>query len=131
MAVEVKLASEAKKEFRTNEGIFSLMLGLLLAPVAWGAQQETLYTMVSWACQSGHFVVMHLVSLAAVLVALAGALVAWRNWDRLGRTEPGGEGGAAGRSRFLAASGVVSSLFFALVIVAQWIATFVLHPCMF
>ncbi|MCA1815305.1 MAG: hypothetical protein LC746_02645 [Acidobacteria bacterium] len=125
------MASEAKKEFRTNEGIFSLMLGLLLAPVAWGAQQQTLYTMVPWACQSGHFFVMHLVSIAAVAVALVGSLVAWRNWDRLGRGEPGEEGGAAGRSRFLAAAGVIASLFFALVICAQWIATFVLHPCMF
>lgn len=125
------MTTRAQRELRSNEGIFALLVGVLLAPLAWAGQQQTLYTMVSWACQSGHAVAMHLVSIAALAIASVGALVAWRNWTRAGRAEPDGEGGAEGRSRFLAVLGLTSSAFFFLVICAQWIATFVLHPCMF
>jgi hypothetical protein len=126
------LATEAHREFKQTGGNVALWAGLLLAPVAWGAQQGALYTMVPWACATGHAVVMHAVSVAAVLVAATGALVSWRNWTRAGRTESDDErGGARARSRFLAVSGLVASLFFIVVIIAQWSASFVLHPCMF
>jgi hypothetical protein len=132
LTFEGKLATEAKKEFRSNGGIFALWVGVLLAPVAWAAQQQALYTMVPWACQSGNFFALHAVTIAAVAVALSGALVAWRNWSRAGRARADDDrGGALARSRFFAVSGLVASLFFALVIVAQGIAAFVVHPCMF
>jgi hypothetical protein len=134
-ACEENLTTKAQGEFRSNEGIFALLVGVLLAPLAWAAQQQTLYTMVAWACQSGHAVVMHLVSIAALLLAALGALVAWRNWQRADRGQANDKdddrGGSLSRSRFLAVLGLTSSAFFFLVIGAQWIATFVLHPCMY
>jgi hypothetical protein len=126
------LTTKAQRQLRSNEGIFAQLVGVLLAPLAWAAQQQTLYTMVAWACQSGHAVVMHAVSIAALLLAAIGALVAWRNYARAGRGEPDDDrGGTLPRSRFLAALGLTSCAFFFLVICAQWIATFVLHPCMY
>jgi hypothetical protein len=126
------LTTKAQGEFRSNEGIFALWAGLLLAPVAWAAQQQALYTMVPWACVGGHGFALHAVSAAAVVVATIGALVAWRSWSRAGRAQSDDErGGALARSRFLASLGLASSAFFALVIIAQGIAAFVLHPCMF
>jgi hypothetical protein len=126
------LATESRTEFKSNEGVFALWVGVLLAPVAWAAQQQALYTMVPWACQTGHVSALHVVSLAAVVVAAIGALVAWRNWSRTGRAHSDDDrGGAISRSRFLAVLGLTASAFFALVIVAQGIAAFVLHPCMF
>jgi hypothetical protein len=126
------LATEANREFKQTGGNFALWAGLLVAPVAWGAQQGALYTMVPWACQTGHVVVLHAVSAAAVVVAAIGALVAWRSWSRAGREESDDDrGGARARSRFLAVLGVVASVFFIVVIIAQATASFVLHPCMF
>lgn len=126
-------AETANEEFKTNGAIFALWAGLLLAPVAWGAQQAALYAMVGWACQTGHFFVMHLVSVAAIILAAVGALISWRNWQRAGRGESDDDdsAGALARSRFLAVAGLVTGAFFALVIFAQWLASFVLHPCMF
>jgi hypothetical protein len=126
------LTTEAKREFRSNGGIFAQWAGLLVAPVAWAAQQQALYTMVPWACQTGNFFALHAVPLAAMLVALLGALVAWRTGSRAGREESDDDrGGAIARTRFFSVLGLVASLFFALVIAAQGIAAFVLHPCMF
>jgi hypothetical protein len=126
------LSAEVKEQFKTNGAIFSQWVGLLAAPVAWAAQQLTLYTMVPWACQTGHFFAMHLVSLAAILVAAFGALVARGNWGRAGREQSDDDrAGALPRSRFLSVAGLVASGFFALVIFAQWLAVVVIHPCMF
>jgi hypothetical protein len=126
------LSAKAKEQFETKGAIFALWAGLLAAPVAWAAQQLTLYTMVPWACQTGHFFAMHLVSAAAILVAAFGALVAQRSRQRAGR-EPADDdrAGALPRSRFLSVAGLVASGFFALVIFAQWLAVVVIHPCMF
>ncbi|MFL6230182.1 MAG: hypothetical protein ACJ741_15530 [Pyrinomonadaceae bacterium] len=126
------MATEANREFKSDAGIFAVWAGLLVAPAAWAAQQLALYTMVPWACQTGHFFALHLVTLAAMLVAAAGALVAWRNWTRAGREESSDDrGGALARTRFLSVLGLVESLFFVVVIAAQGLAAFILHPCMF
>lgn len=127
-----RLATEAKKEFKTNGGIFALWLGLLLPPIAWALQQSTLYTMVPWACQTGHFFALHLVSLTAFVAALLGAFVSRRNWERAGREQSDDDrGGALPRTRFMSVLGLSCGLFFALVIFAQWLAVVVVHPCMF
>jgi hypothetical protein len=126
------VATESRTELKSNAGVFALWVGVLLAPAAWAAQQQALYTMVPWACQTGHASALHAVSAAAVIVAAIGALVAWRNWARSGRAQSDDDrGGALSRSRFLAVLGLTASAFFALVIVAQGIAAFVLHPCMY
>ena len=125
------MTTEARQGLKSDAGIFAQWVGVLLAPVAWAAQMQALYTMVPWACQTGHRSALVLVSVAALAVALAGALVARRNWARAGRGEPVDEGGARGRSRFFAVAGLVSSAFFFLVVFAQGLATLILHPCMF
>jgi hypothetical protein len=73
---------------------------------------------------------LHLVSLGALLLALGGGAVAWREWRRAGSEWPGEGSGPLVRSRFMAVIGVLASAFFTLVIVAQWIAQLFLNPCM-
>jgi hypothetical protein len=127
------LANGATTELKSDGGVFALWVGVLLGPAAWAAQQQALYTMVPWACRTGHAAALHAVSVAAVIVAAIGALVARRNWSRAGGGEMDDDdrGGARARSRFLALLGLVASAFFALVIVAQGIASFIVRPCMF
>lgn len=125
------MTTTAHAGLKSDEAVFAQWVGVLAAPLAWGAQQLALYTMVPWACQTGHRVALILVSVAALVVSTCGALVARRNWGRVGRGEPNDEGGARGRSRFLAVAGLVSSAFFFLVVFAQGLATFIVHPCMF
>jgi hypothetical protein len=125
------LTTKAQQGLKSDGGIFAQWVGLLAAPLAWAAQMQALYTMVPWACQTGHRAALVAVSVGALAVATVGGLVARRNWARVGRGEPGDEGGARGRSRFLGVAGLVTSAFFFLVVVAQGLATFILHPCMF
>jgi hypothetical protein len=106
-----------------------LAAGMFLAPFAWGFQLITNYSLTPTACATGREWLLHLVSLAAVLAALGGTLIAWRTKTRLtsGSTEEG-DAREAGR-RFLALAGLVLSAFFVLVIVAEELPNWWLSAC--
>ena len=105
-----------------------LWAGLLLPPVAFLLNLELAYALVPVACTSGVLPV-HLVHLGSFLLALAGGVFAFRCWRAKGSTWPGEEGGRLARTRFMAGLGLLESALFALVIVAQWIPSFLLNPC--
>jgi TRAP-type C4-dicarboxylate transport system permease small subunit len=109
--------------------IKSLWFGLLVPPVAFLLNLELAYALVPAACAATNLLLVHLVHAACLLLAIGGGLVAWRTWKARGSEWPGEEGGRVARSRFMAGSGVVGSGLFALVILAQWIPSFVLNPC--
>jgi cytochrome c biogenesis factor len=109
--------------------IRALWAGVLLAPVAFLLNLELAYAVVPHACSSQNRLPVHLVHLVCLLIALVGGAFALRSWRSCGETWPGEEGGAVSRSRFMAGLGLLLSVLFALVIVAQWIPSFVLSPC--
>lgn len=107
-----------------------LWFAVLAGPVAWMLGLNAEYGLVRVACDKDSLLGLHMVSVATLLLALAGGLVSWREWKHAGREWPGEEGGPVGRSRFMAALGLMGSALFALTIVAQWVANLFLHPCM-
>src|ERR1051325_345753 len=107
----------------------ALWAGILAGPVAWLLQMQGGYTLVPWACANGHVFVLHLVTLVGLLIAAAGALIAWRDWRRFGKQWPKGKGGPHMRRRFMAVLGLLTSVMFFLVILAQGIPSFILKPC--
>jgi hypothetical protein len=107
----------------------ALWAGLLLAPAAFLLNLEVAYALVPTACSAGTRLLMHIAHLVCLIVAAAGALIARRSWRLTGEIWPGGAGGRLSRSRFMAGVGLLLSLFVVMVIVAQWIPSFVLSPC--
>ena|SRR5215213_5503869 len=107
----------------------ALWTGLLLAPTAFLLNLEVAYALVPTACSSRAPVLVHLVHLGCLALAVFGGLTAWRSWRGSGETWPGGAGGPISRTRFMAGLGLWTSALFALVIVAQWIPSFILDPC--
>jgi hypothetical protein len=107
----------------------ALWTGILAGPVAWLLQMQTGYALVPWACATGHVFVLHLVTLAGLLIAAAGALLAWRDWRRFGKQWPQARGGPQMRRRFMAVLGLLTSVMFFFVILAQGIPSFILNPC--
>jgi len=120
---------DSRTETPDARRIRALWFGLLAAPVAFLLNLEIAYALVPTACSSGTSLMVHLVHVLCLLLALAGGLVAWRIWNAAGVEWPGEQGGQIARTRFMAGSGVLGSALFALVILAQWIPTFVLSPC--
>jgi hypothetical protein len=109
--------------------IRALWTGLLLAPAAFLLNLEVAYAVVPRACSAQSRLLVHLVHIVCFLLAAAGALTAWRSWRAHGEIWPGEAGGRISRSRFMGGVGLLLSLFIVLVLVAQWIPSFMLSPC--
>lgn len=107
----------------------ALGAALFLPPTVLLANLEIAYALVPAACASRNAVGLHLVNVVSLGLAIAGGLVAWRSWKALGVGWPEEEGTPLARIRFIAGLAVLLSGICALVIVAQWIAVFLLDPC--
>jgi hypothetical protein len=107
----------------------ALWTGVLGAPAIWSLQFMLNYALAPWSCP-GRQIVLHLITLVALLLALMGAALCWRQWKRAGEVSPElDEGGLFGRRRFLGALGLLTCIMFATLIVAQGIPTFFFDPC--
>jgi hypothetical protein len=123
------MSIEAKENKALPGTLLGLWVGLFAGPVAFLLHLQVGYMLVPWACANGHRFVLYLTMLAALLIAAAGGLSAWRGWQRFGKQWPDGSGGAVPRSRFMAIMGIVLSVFFFITIIAQGIPNFILTPC--
>jgi nicotinamide riboside transporter PnuC len=123
-------ATESTEHLRTGRGIAVLWFAVLAGPLAWMLGLNAQYSLVRVACAKNNMLYLHAVSVLPLLLAASGGWVAWREWRRTGRAWPGEEGGTMARSRFMVALGLLGSALFTLAILAQWIASFFLNPCM-
>lgn len=121
---------EHAPRFQSRRGLYALGFALFAGPVAWSVGFSAAYPFVTVACDVRNSLPLHLIHALALLLTIAGSLVARREWNRAGREWPGEGGGVLDRSRFLAVLGLLGSALFALAILAQWVAVIVLHPCM-
>ena len=105
-----------------------LWTGLLLAPAACLLNLELGYMLVHPACLQNSRVSLHVLHALMVLLALGGWWAAHRG--RALASRPGGTpADVEGRSRFMGPLGMWTSELFVLVILAQAVPAFVLHPC--
>jgi hypothetical protein len=109
--------------------IRALWIGLLVPPTAFLFNLEVAYALVPTACSMRAAVLVHLVHLISLALAIFGGVVAWRTWQTSGAIWPAGEGGRTSRTQFMAGVGVLTALMFTVVILAQWIPSFILDPC--
>lgn len=134
-----RLASEREGEgreahvpdeyFESRRGIAALWFGMFAGPASWYIHLNASYALVRKICETGDVWLLHLTTLVTLLPALAGLVVAWRSWRRLGEPDSTVGGGALGRSRFMALGGIALSGFFVLVLLVAWIPDFVIQPC--
>ena len=123
------MREDAETYFVQRRGILVLWGGLLLGPVAWISHQQVSYLLVYWACGSGGMFVFHVLTILLLLLAGLGVYLAWTAWRHSG-PEWADEGGTVSdRSRFLALTGLLLNGLFSLVILAQWLPTLLVDPC--
>src|SRR5512138_1893020 len=83
----------------------ALWAAALGGPIAFLVNLQVSYTMVDWACNTGHDWALHLAHLVALALAAAASLLGFVLWRRVGRDWPDSGAGSASRSRLLAAVG--------------------------
>ena len=101
----------------------------LLPPLAALGDLQVAYMLVTPSCEAGTSLPLHAVHAVMFSLALIGGLCGWVAWRRVGTDGPHSDAGRVARTRFLAIVGMLSTILFTLVIIAQWIADFVLSPC--
>lgn len=108
-----------------------LWFGVLGPPVIWAARLMTAYALVPRSCEPGGLTAMNAVTLVALAGSLLAGFVAFRSWRGAGEAADGdGTAGLlAGRTRFLGFVGMLSSLLFSAVIVAEGLANLMVDPC--
>jgi hypothetical protein len=123
-------ASRTAERLRAPRGIALLWAAVLAGPLAWLLALNLQYALVRVACTGGTTLPLHLVTVVALAVAAGGLLVGWAEWRRMGETPDPEAGGVGPRSRFMCVVGMMTGAIFALAIVAQWLGTLFLNPCM-
>lgn len=111
----------------TRRDVVQLWTGILTGPVLWFAQQQICFVLVPWVCTHGGVIWLHLVTLVCLLGTCGAGLLAFtirRREQHEHDLTPGQQ-----RVHFMATLGVLSSLFFSALIVAQGIPNFVFDPC--
>jgi hypothetical protein len=107
----------------------AIWTGVLLPPLAFLFNLEVAYALVPTACTSRNVLLVHLVHLVSLVLAAFGGITALRYWRSSGAAWPGSAGGRLSRTQFMSGLGMLMGLLFTLVILAQWIPSFILDPC--
>lgn len=103
------------------------MFLVLTGPVIFGADLLIRYALVQHACSTGHHYVLHVVSLMALLIVLAAAWFAWRQYAEVtNATEEGGS--EPDRTHFVSLLAVLMDSGCALLIIANAVPAFILNP---
>ncbi len=116
-------------QFWKTGGAGVLWLGLLLGPFAWMLDLGFSYPLVQWECVAQETWPLHLLSILSALVAVAGVLTAAWCYRSLPRSAELDGPTPFDRSRFMAVAGVMLSIGFFLVVVANAVPRFLLGPC--
>lgn len=109
--------------------LLALWFGLLGPPLIWAARFGTSYALVPYACDRDAPALLQVVTLVALLATAGAGLTAWQAWRAAGRGRRLELGEPAGRTRFMALAGMLSSALFFLLIVAEGLALFFTDPC--
>ena len=107
----------------------ALWTGLLAGPIVWLISFQTLFALNPWTCIWTNKLTMYIVTIAALSISLAAALLAWRSWNQLGREVDPRGGDMLSRSRSMAFGGIMISSFSCLLIIAQSIPELILGAC--
>jgi hypothetical protein len=115
-------------EERPDTKLWLLWMGILGGPVAWACDEVIGYVATQHECSTGHRFLLHLLTIAALLVPGAGFLASWDSFQSPPSAEKATDI-AIHRRRFMAKAGMLMSVGFLLVIIATAIPKWILSPC--
>ena len=107
----------------------ALWVLVVAGPIIVAVEQQMNYVLVRQACSAQRNVALYVVTIVALLLMIATAMVAVSIWRRAGAEWPTEASDLANRIRFIAVLGILSSAISFLLIVAQGIATVHFDPC--
>jgi membrane protein YdbS with pleckstrin-like domain len=120
------MAMASEEQATTPKGLWMLVVA---APVIVALEMQINFVLVRQACSVHRNLALYAVTIVALVLTVASALVAVSIWRRSGANWPTEAPDLANRVRFIAVLGILSSAMSFLVILAQGIATILFDPC--
>jgi hypothetical protein len=105
-----------------------IWFALLVAPTLALADQSVAYATVGWACSHQQVVAVHVVHVLFLLGTAASAVLAGQLWRATASARNGSE--RLARDHFLAGVATASGALSTLAIIAMWVPTWVIAPCL-
>lgn len=106
-----------------------LWLPLLWPLVATLVALEAAYALIGPSCRRDTRLFLHLVVFAMLASTVFTGVLGWRMFREHGRVWETESDGHETRTRFLAILGILGSVTAGLILLAQWMPIFFLHPC--
>lgn len=111
---------------RTPWGMWwSLVAGFL----GFAIDESFSYVLDQHSCSTGHYYVLHVISLVCFAIAMSGFFTGYSDFRRFGKDTSEEGGSRFSRAYFQALLGMGFSLSFAVVIVAESVPRWILTPC--
>jgi vacuolar-type H+-ATPase subunit I/STV1 len=107
----------------------ALWMLVVVGPIIVAVEQQMNYVLVRQACSAQRNLALYVVTIVALLLTIASAMVGISIWRRSGAEWPTEASDLANRIRFISVLGILSSAISFLLIVAQGIATVHFDPC--
>jgi hypothetical protein len=125
----VKPGGKDEQGFTDYDRDLAYWVGLLLPPIAWGIQLQTVYLTSEFGCYTSDFLWNHIVSVAMFVLSIFGGFIAYTKWRSLASGTDTAADSPIDRKRFMAIGGMLLGVLFAVLIFAQWLPTLMGVPC--
>src|SRR3954454_11219352 len=130
MAERVQTARDERGWFSSPAAIAMVWAGILAGPIAWALDLTISYAIVKWTCGSQHYSVLHLITIAALLITAAGAAASWIALQRAPHESRADGPRPIDRGRFMALLGLVLCSLFALAMIGNALPRLMLDACL-
>lgn len=121
--------AELEKTARPREAPISIWWTMFAGPFAWATDLGFSYALAQHSCSTGHHYVLHVITVLCALIALSGFATGWAAYKVLPH-EASDEGvRPVDRTHFQILFGIIFSLAFTVVILAEAVPRWILSPC--
>ena len=121
--------AELDKTVRAREAPAMVWWTMFAGPWAWACDLGFSYLLAQHACSTGHHYVLHVITVVCSVIALSGFAAGWTAYSAL--PEEANEEGIRpiDLTHFQVLIGIVFSLAFTMVILAEAVPRWILNPC--
>ena len=102
---------------------------MFAGPLAWGFDLAFSYVATQHSCSTGHYYLLHVITVVCALIALTGLGAGLRGYAGLPRDASDEGGRPPDRTHFQILFGIIFSLAFTVVIIAGAVPRWILSPC--
>jgi hypothetical protein len=107
-----------------------LWTAFFAGPLMWLLSFGARWSLSGWVCSFQHWKpALFVIAAVSVAIVAGSGVMAWTQWQQVGRELPGEGGGAIARTRYLALMGVALCAFSILLILSQVIPEVMLGVC--